>query len=373
VDGASIVAWSEVEGEEQLMIYAADNGAPPRQVGRQEPGWHSAPAVSPDGKKIAWGDHRYRLMVADAATGAPGVADTGAFEIREYEWSPDSRYIAYALMMPNGLGQVRVWDASTKTTHPVTDPMFNSYSPTWDPRGKFLYFLSDRFINPYLDRLEARFIIQNTALPCVVALQDGGRLPFAPRGDLDPKPERKTPDKVKEKEGKEKKAEPIRIDFDGLGERIVQMPVPPGQFSGLRAVEGKLHWIGREPRGMMPPGEPNHDDDEAPEPGRLVTYDIANEKLATLAGDVLGYDLSLNGKVLVYRTKEGFFRVEAGAMSVPKPGGEDATAGGAGGDDTRIDLSAKLGVSSATSSTTPRCTVSTGPVSGRSTGRWRIA
>src|SRR5262249_2471366 len=34
-DGATVAAWTEVDGEEQLLLHAADNGAPPRQVGTQ--------------------------------------------------------------------------------------------------------------------------------------------------------------------------------------------------------------------------------------------------------------------------------------------------------------------------------------------------
>ncbi|HZM70240.1 MAG TPA: S41 family peptidase [Candidatus Cryosericum sp.] len=345
-DGKSIAAWTEVDGEEQLLIYAADNGAPPRQLDKQEPGWHYAAVWSPDGKRLAWGDHRYRLVVADAASGRRTIADTGGFEITTYEWSPDSRYLAYDIALDNGYNQVRVWDGETATVHKITDPMFSSYSATWDPKGKHLYFLSDRWINPYLDRVEARFAVQKSALPMVAALQADGTLPFAPRGDVDPKSDEAKEDKKKDedkkgeaKESKEKKPEkaaPIRIDFDGLPDRLVQVPVAPGLYYGLKAVEGKLHWIAVEPRGMMPPEVPGEEEEDDDRPGgKLMTYDIANEKLASIAEGVRGYDVSLDGKVLVYRTKDGFVRAEAGAMSASKP---DKDAPG-GADDPRIDLS----------------------------------
>ncbi|MGH9751101.1 MAG: S41 family peptidase [Candidatus Polarisedimenticolia bacterium] len=330
-DGLTIAAWTEVEGEEQLLLYAADNGAPPKRLGTQAPGWYFTPAWSPDGRRIAWGDHRYRLLVADAAgpsAGSPAVADTGEFEIREYVWSPDSRYLAYTVALDNGFSQVRIRDGRTGKTAPVTDPMFNSFSPAWDPKGKFLYLLSDRHINPHLDRFEARFIVTKATLPFVVALQAGAPLPFAPRGDLDPKPA--AGDKDKDADAKPAPPPPVQIDFDGLTERMVQVPVPPGNYSGLKALEGKLHWLSLEPRGMMPPGEKDEDDEG---PGAdLMTYDLEKEKLHTLAPGVLGYDLSLDGKVLVYRTKEGFVRLAGGATSAPKPDKEE------GDDDSRIDL-----------------------------------
>ena len=320
-DGRSIAAWTEVDGEEQLLLYAADNGAAPKQLGRQEPGWHFPAVWSPDGKRLAWGDQRYRLMVTDPA-GATTEADRAEYEINEYTWSPDSRYLAYTAAIDNGMNQVRIWDSKTRTVHPASDKLFNAYSPAWDPAGKYLFYLSDRWFNPYLDRFEARFAVMKSAVPVVVALGADGVLPFAPRGDVDPKSE-----EPKSQEGKAaakaKPAAPVRIDFDGLADRVVQVPVTPGALSGLRAVEGKLHWVETDPRGMMPADA--GDDDERPG-GSLKTYDLAKQKLANLADHVLGYDLSMNGKVLVYRTKDGFFRVEAGAMSAPKPdkeGGED--------------------------------------------------
>ena len=316
-DGKWIAAWTEVDGEEQLLLHSADNSAPPRQVGRVQPGWNMQPEWSPDGKRLAWGDEKYRLNVTDLGLGTHSAIDSGEFEIRSYQWSPDSRYLAYDVPNIAFTNRVRIWDSKTKTTMDASDPFFNSYSPAWDPNGKTLFYLSDRFINPYLDRFEARFIVDNATLPVALALQADGVLPFAARGDTDPKtPEKKAeePKKDGKEEQKEEKIEPIRIDFDGLKNRIVLVPVPPGNYTALRAIPGKLHFIGTENAGMMPPDA----DPSEPRGGSLYTFDIEKEKLSTLSSGVLGYDVSLDNKVLVYRTKAGFIRVEAGAESAPK-------------------------------------------------------
>jgi len=337
-DGKWIAAWTEVDGEEQLVLHSADNSAPARQIGKADSGWHFGPAFSPDGKSLAWSDDELRLVVTDVATGSSVVADKGAFEITSSVWSPDSRYLAYAAPLDDELNQVRIWDSQSKTVHPITDPLVNSFSPAWDPKGKYLFFFSDRFINPYLDKFEARFIVNKATLPCVLALQADGALPFAPRGDSDPKAEEKKDaaktDKKKGAEGEkdakkeEEKVAPIRIDFDGIAARLIEVPVEPGNYDNLWAVAGKLHWVSTENTGMMPPGP----DGEDRRGGVLQTYDMDKEKVSTLAPGVLAYNVSGDGKVLVFQTKDGFSRVEAGATSLPKPEPGEA-------DESKVDLS----------------------------------
>jgi tricorn protease len=321
--GSNIVTWTEVNGEEQLLLHAADAAVPPKQIGNTPPGWHYGALWSPDGKKLAWGDEKYRLCVTDAATGETTTVDRGEWEITRYVWSPDSRYLAYDITLPTLFSQVRIWDSQDKQRHDVSEAIYNSTSPAWDPKGKYLWFLSDRYINPFLDRFEARFIVDQATLPCVVALQADGTMPFAPRGDTDPaKPEDKKESDKKEGEkkdddqakDKEEKVEPIKIDFDGLAGRLVQAPVPPANYTDLRALDGKLHWLKAPNRGMMPYSEGGDDDPGA----ELQTFDIEKEKVSTLTGGVKAYELSGNRKVLVYQTKEGFTRLEAGATAAPK-------------------------------------------------------
>jgi len=321
-DGTQIAAWTEVKGEEQLLLYAADNAAPPKQVGEIPPGWHFGPAWSRDGKRVAWGDERYQVRVTELGSGETVVVDHGEWEISHYTWSPDSRYLAYEVMQSNLFTQIRIWDGEVKKSYEVTEPVYNSSSPAWDPKGKFLYFLSDRFINPRLDPIEARFIVQEATLPCVMALPADGTLPFAPRGDVDPekkdkdKKDEKKEDKDEEKsKEKEEKIEPIKIDFEGITQRFVQVPVEPGNYSELAAVSGKLHWVKSVDRGVMPY---RPEDEKEPPGGELQTYDIEKEKLSTVASGIKAYAVSLNGKVLVYQTKDGFMRIEAGTTSAPK-------------------------------------------------------
>ncbi|MFN0149077.1 MAG: PDZ domain-containing protein [bacterium] len=344
-DGKWIAAWTEVDGEEQLLLHSADNSAPPRQLGTLAPGWHFAPAWSPDGTRLAWGNERFQMLVTDVAAARTAVVDSSRWEITEYAWSPDGRFLAYTATLDNYFGQIRVWDRQTGGVHNITDAMFNSYSPSWDAKGKFLYILSDRYTNPYLDRYESRFIVDNATRPYVIALGADGKLPFPALGDSDEDAndeeddDEDDGDKNGDRNGKgkragksakdDKPAEPVKIDFAGIADRIVEVPVEPGNLSALRAVDGKLHWLESENEGMRPPSG-GDDDDEDEGGSELMTYDIKKEKLTTLASGVRSYAVSGDGEVLVYRTEKAFTRVEAGAAKAPDKDDDD---------DSRVELS----------------------------------
>ena len=201
-DGKTIAAWTEVDGEEQLLLHAADNGAPPEAARHRRPGWHFAPAWSPDGKRLAWGDEK--LPPARHGRGERRQQrwwTSGEWEISHYAWSPDSRYLAYVVSCrtssprsASGTGRRR---RRTRRPTRCTIPS----RPPGTPRASTSTSCRDRFINPYLDRFEARFIVNEATLPCVLALQaDGDAALRAPRRHRSRKPEDK-----KDREGDEKK------------------------------------------------------------------------------------------------------------------------------------------------------------------------
>src|SRR5262249_6641622 len=173
-DGQRIAYVTDAPGEEEIRVIDAwGRGQPRTIVPAGKTGWHFPPAFSPDGKWIAYGDQTQALYVVPTAGGAPKLVDRSRqAEITEYAFSPDGRWLAYSVLLPTQYGSVRIYDTTTGKVIPVSTPSTSDYSPAWDPQGRYLYFLSDRFTNPILDttRDQENIEIRSTR-PCMVLLR----------------------------------------------------------------------------------------------------------------------------------------------------------------------------------------------------------
>ena len=112
------------------------------------------------------------------------------------------------------------------------------------------------------------------------------------------KPEEKSDesesDKKKDNE-EEKQPEYLKIDFEGLADRVIRIPVAAENRSALSALKGKLLFVDQ--------GAPFYGRGSYAEPA-LKVFDLKDRELSTLAEDIQGYALSHDGsKVLVQEGK----------------------------------------------------------------------
>ncbi|MGD2218348.1 MAG: S41 family peptidase, partial [Gemmatimonadales bacterium] len=100
-----------------------------------------------------------------------------------------------------------------------------------------------------------------------------------------------------EDEGDENGEGPIRIDFEGLAERVVRVPVEADNFGGLAAVEGHLLYF----RGT--PGYYGRAADSRP---AIKIFSMEDREESTLADGVGGAALSFDGKKILIREGGSF-------------------------------------------------------------------
>ncbi len=121
------------------------------------------PDYSPDGRTLAFisVEHcRSSLMLMDLATGeVENLVEGDAYAVYSNpRFSPDGRYVTFAVGRPDGHSDIEILDRLTGWVVPVTEDAAVDLSPCWSRTGRHLFFVSDRsgVFNLYAFSLETR-------------------------------------------------------------------------------------------------------------------------------------------------------------------------------------------------------------------------
>ncbi len=247
-DGAKIAFISDMDGEDELYLINQDGSGKPEELTH---GFHAMlyqPSWAPDGKHIAFGDKDGKLYVLTLEDKkVTQIAQNPRGRIPEYPWSEDGGHLAYTMDNSAGFTAIYVWSVADGQSHQVTDYLYDSDHPAWDPEGNYLYFISTREYAPQLSRIEFNFATNRGRSLLALTLRKDGKNPYPPESDEvtiskpgeDTSDKSKTPDKKDEKK-EEKKKEYMRIDFDGLADRVTRVPADADNFTSLVATKDYL-------------------------------------------------------------------------------------------------------------------------------------
>ncbi len=382
-DGRWVCFVSDRTGEEQLYVADQRGRDAWRSLTPDNKGFLLQPVWSPDSKRILWGDKFMRLNMVDVASGKITVLDQGEWDdawerwgILDYVWSPDSQWVAYSKNTENMHEVICLYSLASGKVTQVTDNFFTSWSPSFDPEGRYLWFLSNRTFNPIMDRQDQNHIFMDLAKPYLVLLQDGVRSPFfEDPGLVEAKAAEAKADDKKKDEKKDKaddEAAATRIDLAGLGERVLAADgVESGNYFRLTATADGCLLLRRD--------EPiftkyqNVDDRTGDSDLALVSYDLEEKEAKDLA------ERPRQLPPLGRRQEAGLPRRHAAtAWSTRTRSSRPATArwtstacaSASNARRSTARCSTRPGASSATGSTTRTCTASTGRRSTTSTPPW---
>lgn len=268
-DGKRIYAIIDADGEQEIWRFPAsgeglDGVGNGTQLTFDAAGHRTRMVLSPDGRWIAHTDRRGTLYLLDLESESNETVDSARGSgYRDIEWSPDSKTLALSRFdTPIRRPQIVLLDLATRATHTVTTDRYESYSPTFSPDGRWLWFLSDRAFSPsptspWGDRNLGPVFDQRTRI-YALALQPGNIFPLSPKNELSVNPPSRSSGAAAGASGSgdgsstgaagsSGAAATPAIDFAGLAGRIFEAPVGPGNYTGLTATAQRLYLFERAP------------------------------------------------------------------------------------------------------------------------------
>ncbi|MBN2348050.1 MAG: PD40 domain-containing protein [Bacteroidales bacterium] len=301
-DGKKIAFWSDLSGEYELTLFDPETGVK-TTLTNYGPGFRYQLYWSPDSKKLAFVDQEMKIKVFNTETKITAQVDQGlwmthgALENFKVNWSSDSRWLTYSRGMDNRSAAVFLFDIKNNTLHKVTSEFYNNNSPVFDPEGKYLFVITDRHFSPSYSNFDNSFIYANSSQIAAISLRKDVESPVAPENDevsMDKK-EKENGDSEKEKDSDKKKKDKkegdkeseekeVKIDLAGFEERMVLLPVEPGNYNSLQAVAGKVIF-----HSIPDPFSPT-----APKPVKY--YDLKEREEKTIVEDADFFLVSANGE-----------------------------------------------------------------------------
>jgi len=316
-DGKSLAYFSEESGEYELHLRSQDGKGEVKKYKLTGAGFYDEPVWSPDSQKISYADNSWSLYWIDLESGlSKKVASEylyGPTRIRSVysSWAPDSKWIVYTLNTQTYIQKVYVYSLEKDKSFAITDGLSEVSEPVFDPSGKHLYFFSSTDAGPvkqWFDMSNADMMMTNSLYMAV--LRKDLPNPLARESDEEKGiVEEKAKEEKASKPGKEaktepapaqkkEKEEPFSIDFDGINQRIVALPVRAGSYRGLQIGEsGQIYYLEYPPRGIsvFGPGR---------EGAKLHKFDLKTRKDEVVIESIDGYILSADKKKMLYFARD---------------------------------------------------------------------
>lgn len=316
-DGKSIAYFSDASGEYALHIMPQEGKAKPRIIPLSGAGFYANLHWSPDSKKISYVDNSRSLYVLDIVSGTSKkinedeMYSPGVFRELFGDWSSDSKWIAYNKILETSFRQAFVYSVDQDKSFPISDGLSDASEIVFDANGKYLYFFASTDAGPVVNWFDqSNNDMRSHNAIYLVTLQKETISPFAKESDEEESKVAKEETKPTEmKKGKkdapvtEEKPKSIRIDFEGIQNRIVDMPIESGNYAQLKSgPENELYYV-------------KYNDDFSG--SMLHKYDIKKRK-DTEVMELDGYTISADRKKMLYTKGQTFGISKVGEK--PEPG-----------------------------------------------------
>lgn len=310
-DNKSVAYVSDESGEYAVHVRSLENDSVKKIAVEQKPSFYWALVWSPDSRKLSFPDRRLGLWLVDVAAETAVKVDTSPYSAQESwtpNFSPDSRFLAYSKRLKNRAGAVFIYDIAQKKSFQVTDGVTHAQMPVFDQDGKYLYFVSS--LNAGTSEFSWGVLNGVFANPLVVrrvhavVLSKDQASPLLPNGQ--PNPEAKVSETLQQ----------VKIDFEGLQSRFINLPLPQRDYSQLAAGRpGKLILAVGE--WSAAPGDFNAQTQSQ----AVYSFDVAKGcQMEKIVEQINAVDITTDGKKILYRKGRDFFLASTETAAKPDEG-----------------------------------------------------
>lgn len=332
-DGKKIAYFGDASGEYELYLVPQDGKGEIKKYKLEGSGFYQNLVFSRDSKKVAFLDNAQSLYVLDLESGKQTKVVAPKYDLsrglKTSSWSHDSRWLAYAIENAAQISQVYVYSLEENKSYPITDGLSEATEPVFDQNGKYLYFLASTesgmskhtFMQSWADTRPPRYTLN------VVVLRKDLPNPFQRESDEEkgePRPESGRPGgntnsgtgQAKAQGGGEgpeagrtpsrpaggpasRAPEPLKIDFEGIEQRILALPIGSGNYSNVQAgPANQVFYLGRA-ESRMDEGGPRGG---GPSGATLNRFDMESRRNEVVQSSVMSYELTPDGRRMLYRT-----------------------------------------------------------------------
>ncbi len=292
-DGKFIAYVSDKSGEDEIYLIAQDGSEKEIQLTKSKGTYKYGISWSPDSKKILWTDRGLNIKFVDIDSKDEVLvhkSDRG--RTLTADWSPDSKWITFSKPEENSFNKVYVYSLEKKEIFPITNDWYSSGSPTFSSDGNFIVFISSRNLSPTYSWTEWNHAYVDMDGIYLIALNKDVKNPFEPKND-----EVKIKDESSDSEKKEDKkdsAVSVKIDFDGIENRVINLPIKSSNYFSVKALANNIYYQRR-----------GSDDDKT----KFFAYNLEKQKETEL-GEVNGYEISADEKKILVSSNRNYYIVD---------------------------------------------------------------
>ncbi|MBB1474714.1 S41 family peptidase [Shewanella sp. SG41-3] len=288
-DGKWVYAISDASGEQEIWQYPADGSAGAKQLTKDGSTLRTSLSLSPNGRYLVHDDYMGNVWLYDLSRNNNQKIIQNGEGLGPYQditWSGDSQFIALTKAeIGKQRPQIVLYSINESKAQTLTSDKYESFSPSFSHDGKWLYFLSNREFkatpdSPWGDRNMGPIFDKRTQV-FALALDAKASFPFAKPTELTViKDAKKADSKDQDTPAK------VKVEWDGLNQRLWQVPVDAGNYNSLIATKDKLYLL-----------DGSQDKSEL----KLIKFDPLNIKVDTFSEDVGQYSLSKDGSKIMLR------------------------------------------------------------------------